>query len=340
MGELQLMRPISEESPCGIDLRDDHSVTSVYRKIKDARMDARDAERLFYKGEDSDRSRVHWEEVYALGTDILSAQSKDIEVLSWVIEALLRIKGFKGLSEGFSLTEAAVSTYGDALFPNDSDDESGIWKLQALTGLNGDEIDGSLIVPISNVSLVEGSHLPMWKLQQSTTESELQSCQKILDEASNESLLAHHTALNNAIDAYSRMVTALDVSFMERSPPSSKIKNALSTYALQLSGILADRNIPVVASVSDVADTHVMTQPEIISGSVNMTRQEALSQIKEIADFFTRREPHSPVPYLLKRSIAWANMSFPELLAQMINNGSELQQVYALTGIQSPDAPL
>ncbi|VAW56434.1 hypothetical protein MNBD_GAMMA07-939, partial [hydrothermal vent metagenome] len=40
-----LLQPISEENPAGIDIREDSSPTSIYYAIKDARKSARAAER-------------------------------------------------------------------------------------------------------------------------------------------------------------------------------------------------------------------------------------------------------------------------------------------------------
>jgi len=40
-----LLAPISEEAPAGTDLREDPSPSSLYRRLRDARTEARDAER-------------------------------------------------------------------------------------------------------------------------------------------------------------------------------------------------------------------------------------------------------------------------------------------------------
>src|SRR5690606_36125447 len=44
------------------------------------------------------------------------------------------------------------------------------------------------------------------------------------------------------------------------------------------------------------------------AGGPIRTRQQALAQLREVADFFRRTEPHSPVAYLAARAAKWGEM--------------------------------
>ncbi|MFA0676209.1 hypothetical protein AB4567_17945, partial [Vibrio sp. 10N.222.51.A6] len=49
-------------------------------------------------------------------------------------------------------------------------------------------------------------------------------------------------------------------------------------------------------------------------------------------------EPHSPIAFLLERSIRWGYMSFPELLQEMIGNEqSVIAQINQMTGMDNLD---
>src|SRR5690606_1799350 len=37
-------------------------------------------------------------------------------------------------------------------------------------------------------------------------------------------------------------------------------------------------------------------------------RRDALKRLADVADFFQKTEPHSPVAYLVQRSVKWGNM--------------------------------
>jgi type VI secretion system protein ImpA len=57
------------------------------------------------------------------------------------------------------------------------------------------------------------------------------------------------------------------------------------------------------------------------------SRAEAYRRLAEIADFLARLEPHSPVPYLLHRAIAWGGMSLEELLPELLSDQAAVKDV-------------
>jgi type VI secretion system protein ImpA len=60
------------------------------------------------------------------------------------------------------------------------------------------------------------------------------------------------------------------------------------------------------------------------------TREEAYLQLSEIAALLAELEPHSPVPYLLRRAIVWGGMSLEELLPELLADGTVLRDVGTL----------
>lgn len=73
-----------------------------------------------------------------------------------------------------------------------------------------------------------------------------------------------------------------------------------------------------------------------INGIVN--RDHAFQEIRKIAEYFKETEPHSPIAFLLERSIRWGYMSFPELLQEMIGNEQNvIAQINQMTGMDNLD---
>ena len=64
-----------------------------------------------------------------------------------------------------------------------------------------------------------------------------------------------------------------------------------------------------------------------------ISREDAYRQLLLIADYLARTEPHSPVPYLIKRAVEWGNKPLSELLAELINADSEARRVWSLLGV-------
>jgi type VI secretion system protein ImpA len=49
-----------------------------------------------------------------------------------------------------------------------------------------------------------------------------------------------------------------------------------------------------------------------------VTREDVYARLAEAADLLQQMEPHSPVPYLIRRAIEWGNLPFPQLMKALI----------------------
>jgi type VI secretion system protein ImpA len=65
------------------------------------------------------------------------------------------------------------------------------------------------------------------------------------------------------------------------------------------------------------------------------SRREALRQLAQVADFFRRTEPHSPVSYLVQRAVRWGEMPLEVWLNEVIKDSSVLTNLRETLGIKS-----
>ncbi len=162
-----LLAPVSLELPTGKDLRQEDFAHSLYHKIKDARNALRNLERQQTQGAEM-VVRPDWSAVYQLAIQALATETKDLEIAAWLLEALLREYGFAGLREGFKLARELINEHWDNLYPM-PDEDGLITRLAPLTGLNGEETEGTLIVPVALVPLTQGRSIgpfSLWQYQQ------------------------------------------------------------------------------------------------------------------------------------------------------------------------------
>jgi type VI secretion system protein ImpA len=66
------------------------------------------------------------------------------------------------------------------------------------------------------------------------------------------------------------------------------------------------------------------------------SRQNALEQLRQLADFFQRTEPHSPVSYHIREAVKWCTMALPELLKELITDEKALRSAFIRVGIEPP----
>ena len=167
-------------------------------------------------------------------------------------------------------------------------------------------------------------------------------------------------SLNDAINSYDSLTKCLEEKCDVDAPPSSNIKSILADFKENLCYILADTSFGIdidsgeVASVSgdsmktkdkakkninkaDVDNIPKERTLPIVQGNPQVMfthRNQALGALKGVADYFAQHEPHSPLPYLIRRAISWGQLSFPALQKAMISNESELTKLFHLTGIE------
>jgi type VI secretion system protein ImpA len=71
-----------------------------------------------------------------------------------------------------------------------------------------------------------------------------------------------------------------------------------------------------------------------ISGQVH-SREQAIRQLQEIAAFFRRTEPHSPVAYLADKAAKWGRMPLHEWLRTVVKDDAALSRMEELLGVEA-----
>jgi type VI secretion system protein ImpA len=75
---------------------------------------------------------------------------------------------------------------------------------------------------------------------------------------------------------------------------------------------------------------------DVVSRSVKdelSDRAAAYARLAEVADYLQRIEPHSPVPYLLKRAVAWGNLNTAELYQELFVKASGRLDIFEMLGL-------
>jgi type VI secretion system protein ImpA len=73
--------------------------------------------------------------------------------------------------------------------------------------------------------------------------------------------------------------------------------------------------------------------PGAISG-----REQALRQLTEIAAWFKRNEPSSPIGFTLDEAVRRARMGWPELVAELVSDEAARHSLLTGAGIKPPAA--
>lgn len=354
-----LLKPISEDNPSGQDLREDASPTSVYYTIKDERIQASNQERKKLHGDATACANAHWKYILEHAPKILSAQSKDFEIAAWYTEALLRQYGFKGLTLGFQLLNQFVLRYWEIAFP-EKDEEGYEFRLAALASLNGLDSEGTLILPIRQQYLTDstdqGGPYAFWEYHRALNQPKAKPSVEDILQAAHLTSKAYYAALlsdlEKCIEALKELRSTLDDVCAQEAPPLSGILENLQAFKEHVYFLVADAPFnldqqestgtssnkelatPSSQDKLPVEDSAVMPSRSVKAGGIQ-SRIQALNQLEEIAEFFSKTEPHSLLPFVIRRAVSWGKLPLPELLKEIIKDNNALSNVCQLTGIEN-----
>lgn len=68
-------------------------------------------------------------------------------------------------------------------------------------------------------------------------------------------------------------------------------------------------------------------------------RADALKRLAQLAEFFRKTEPHSPISYLVTRAVKWGNMPLETWLQDVIKDETVLFQIRQTLGFNTGVAP-
>jgi type VI secretion system protein ImpA len=354
----KLLAPISPEKPTGVDPRSDISPTSMYYQIKGARSDARAAERQVAGGDNA--NPPDWTPVRDKGMKALAEQAKDLEITAYLIEALLRLKGFAGLRDGFRLARELVEKFWDGLYP--LPDEEGVsTRIAPLIGLNGQDSEGTLIAPIARVPITDSTSVGRFTLAHYNEGNSLKKITdpkamakrleagavslEMFDKAVAETEAAFYRNLVDDLTAcmaeFAKLGETLDKRCDGRGPPTSNVREALTVCLDTVKRVSGDKWKPAPEAPKEAGKeagaptaTAPAAKPAPAPAGVIQNRAQALDNLRKVAEFFRRTEPHSPVSYALEQVVRWGNMSLPELWTELIADEAPRKNVFKQVGIR------
>jgi type VI secretion system protein ImpA len=349
-----ILAPLEGEQPTGVDLRQDFAPTSIYFRLRDARAQARDAERQADTGGGDEGVPALWRPVATMAIGALKSTSKDLEVATWLTEALVRMAGLRGLMAGAAVIGGLVERHWDGLYPmpEEGDMES---RVAAVAGLSGQGADGTLMQPLRKVALFrrpDGTPFSLWQYQAAVELSGItdpaRRAQRIdsgvlpFEEVEKEARLAgatHWSAqrdlITKALASWKDMERAFDEKAGDASPAANRVRELLEFVAETCRRFApsdaTDGAAEMTSATAGDGAAVVAATPGSITG-----REQALRQLAEIAAWFKRNEPSSPIGYTLDEAVRRARLGWPELVAELVADETARQALLTSVGIKPP----
>lgn len=337
-----LLTPISDGRPCGEDL----SFSAAFDQIAQAR---REDDPSLDQGEwVTTLKQADWPRVLDLTTGLLAKETKDIRLAVWVTEALCKLQGLAGLAQGFDLLEQLCGRYWEELHPlpegGDHEQRGGnfAWLVQRVGVLLKQlpVTGGSRPYSYNDSQSAQSLQLAMDRdPDHAATLSENKVTVALFQLAVNESRRSFYESLLGDLQAARIAFAAFGAridSLLGADAPSYRA----TQLALDDVGALIERcarqlgvggaPIPVAAPASRPATAATESSAGPIA-----SRAQAMQQLRLVAEYFRRTEPHSPVAYLADKAANWGDMPLHAWLKTVIKDGGTLSQLEEMLGVES-----
>lgn len=351
-----LLEPFEGGFRGGIDLREDDDPNNDYRRIRDARNEARDEERESdVSGESSVAATSLWREVWEGGLEYLKASAKDLEIVAYMIEASIRLDGYAGLAQSLSLTRELLQTFWGELLP--TPDEDGVeTTLRPIARLNGDVIT----YPLMRVRITEDksiSPLVVWQYDQALQLESLnpeerqkriaqgavtlETFNRAITESSDAFLRRTAADIRNALEAVRLLGETLEEKAGDADAPNlSKFQKALEDASRTLQLAAGERlKIPEpVEAATEGGGSATASGAEKVGGRGEISsRSDAFQVLEKVAAWFELHEPQSILPSEIRKAIRRGRMTPAELYAELITDSDVRRQIFKDVGIVVPE---
>ncbi len=361
----ELLRPVSDDAPCGTDPRADQGADSPYYRAKDTRAAARRIERANDADGETSVPLQEWSEVAELCIEILVSRAKDLEVSTWLMEAMLRLEGFAGLQSSIATATGLVVRYWDGIYPEP--DEDGVeLRLTPFINLNGQDSPGTLMQPLRKTAITFGeTSYQFWQYEQALEVSQITDQSRKDARIKGGALELEQFSLavqQTPAEFYARLVAEIETSlgalnelsdaFVEKvghdAPPAGALRAMLSTILDAVRQFAGDKlaQHAAVSALTEEEDAPEQVDGAEADGETSGTapskgpianREDALRQLLKVAAFFREHEPHSPISYTLEEIVRRGRMPLPQLLDELIIDGNARHYFYLASGLRPPE---
>ncbi len=319
----KLLTAVSEEAPAGSDLEYDPLFSEMERASEGK------AEQEFgdtiVPAEDPD-----WRELKNKALQVLQ-QSKDLRAAIYLTRALIHTDGFAGFSDGLELIKGYINQYWESLHPQLDPEDNNDPTIRINTLINlCDPFDTLAAVnktPVvtSNVmgnysyrdiQIATGSLQPTDADNQEIALDQIDAAFRECPSEQTQQTLSH---IRQAIEC----VNAIESQLNER----VGIDQAPDLQSLVDHMKLLEKEVATRAGVDTMEEDTLQDgsgvsaqQQSTSSGAIN-NRDDVISALERISQYYRKHEPSSPIPLLLDRAKRLVKMDFYEIVQDLAPNG-------------------
>ncbi|QQS55622.1 MAG: type VI secretion system protein TssA [Candidatus Competibacteraceae bacterium] len=340
-----LLSDIAADTPCGEDLEYDPLFAEMEKLAQET--PERQYGDTIIPAEPPD-----WRGVKKAALTLLE-RTRDLRVAVYLARALLQSDGFPGFAEGLALVEGLIERYWDGVYPllDPDDDNDPTLRINTIVALCDSE---TTLRDLRETPLVSSRTLGRFSLrdvqvatgaltpvagddEELPTQSRLDAA---FQDADLEVLQLTTEAVADAFDRVGRIeATLTDQVGVTQAPDMSDLTGVLKEVRQVLTEQLQRRGVSSTGEAEGQAESEegaafgaAVAGQRLVVGDI-ASREDVIRMLDKICDYFSRHEPSSPVPFLLKRAKNLVTKDFMEIMLDLAPGGTE--QANLIFGLQN-----
>ena len=356
-----MLQPISEASPSGENLR--------YSGIYDEITEARRADDNLNQGEWQTELKVaDFGRVLDLAIPAITTRSKDLQIAAWLSEALIKSYGFAGLRDSIKLLAGLQSQFWETLHPEiDEGDMEG--RANAIAWFEGQATFSVKTIPFTggekysfidwedskvfdfpeNIEMLETAEQVRLNELKSQAEAQRRVTGDLWRKAIAATRRVQMEEANFVVDECWAALNELNSTIEEKydrnqMPGLTGLRKALDDVHTQIKKLLEEKRAEEPDEVEaeeavegGVSEDGTVRVAGVATGAIS-NRKDALKRLNDIAEFFQKTEPHSPISYIVQRAVKWGNMPLESWLQDVIKDETVLFNLRQTLGFNTNSA--
>src|SRR5690606_24346727 len=333
-----LLAPISDHLPAGEDM----SFSAEFDAIQEAR---RADDPTLDQGEwVTDIKYADWYTAAKLCEELLRSRTKDLRVGAWLTEANASLHGFPGLTHGFRVLAGLCERYWDQVHPQDMDAEHEE-RIGNFGWLLANAVQWIRSVPITQAAQgryglgdFEAAHARGGE-DPGSDQPGLEALEAARRDTPHGFYMQLMADVPECRAALLELQAAVDARLGTEGPSFTPVLDQLDHLQRTVTRFARDAGVLVDGEPGEATDA---AQPQATGGEAPTgrsgpiaSRRQALAQLREVAEFFRRTEPHSPVAYLADKAASWGEMPLHVWLKRVIKDDTILSQVEELLDVDN-----
>jgi type VI secretion system protein ImpA len=335
----ELLKPISDESPCGEDL----SYDAGFQELESLARGKEETQ--FSAAEPPD-----WKALRSRCLELF-ARSKDLRVTMTLTIASLELDGLPGFRESLSLLKGLIERYWPAVYPqlDPADDNDPLQRMNIVAsmampvGTYGDSF--RILERLRRIPLCDSVQLGRYGMADilraetgapspgDKPEVKMAQIESAFRDSNQEKLGEIFQILSDCLT----LVQGIDESITltvgaKQAPDLTPLSSELSAMRSRVGPFIkagavsaTGGNVGSTAAVSEAGARSALS----LEGEIQ-SREDVLSLLKKICQFYERFEPSSPVPLMLKRAARLAEMDFMQIMQDL--SPDAISQIRIISG--------